>query len=444
MYSKRIADSLKKDGIEVGDRIKVVSGGIAFEGLLMPRPYSGDPDIVVLKLDTGYNTGLRTQSIGLVSKAPARPKDETPEEESTPGDIAVLGCGGTIASKIEYKTGAVYPSITPKELRAAFPALGRWPIHSRQIFSLFSDDMNAHHWSLLADEVEREIKAGSSGIVVMHGTDTMTYTSAVISYMFQNLPVPVILVGSQRSSDRPSSENEMNMLNSVYAATKDVGEVMVCMHATDSDDTCHLHRGTRVRKMHSSGRDAFRSIGMQPLFSVDHRSDRFEPISQCRKRSKPPELVVRKKVNDNVALIYVHPNIQPSLISKLSDYDGVVLMGTGLGHVPTNAFHDKTVRGIYKPICELIESGIPVVMSSQCIEGRICMRVYTNGRLLRDAGVIGDGADWTPEAAYAKLCWALGQTKKMDEVRDLMMTEIAGEISARSVPKPVSAGGVSR
>jgi glutamyl-tRNA(Gln) amidotransferase subunit D len=435
MYSKRISDSLKKSKIEVGDRIRIVSGAAVFEGLLMPRPFSGDPDIVVLKLDSGYNTGLRAESIELISKAPEKKADNSEDESPKGGDIAILGCGGTIASKIEYKTGAVYPSITPKELRAAFPALGRWPIHSRQIFSLFSDDMNAHHWGLLADEVEREIKEGSSGAVVMHGTDTMTYTSAIISYMFQNLPIPVVLVGSQRSSDRPSSENEMNMLNSVYAATKDVGEVMVCMHASDNDDFCHLHRGTRVRKMHTSARDAFHSIGMPPLFLVDYRSDRFEALADHKKRSKPGELIVKKKVNDNVAMIYVHPNIQPSLLSKLSDYDGVVLMGTGLGHVPTNAFHDKTVRGILKPISELVESGIPVAMSSQCIEGRVCMRVYTNGRLLDDAGVIGDGADWTPEAAYAKLCFALGQTKKMDEVRKIMLTDIAGEITPRSVPE---------
>lgn len=433
MYSKRIADLLKMGKMEVGDRIKAVSGGTEFAGLLMPRPYSGDPDILVIKLDTGYNTGIRAESIELVRKAAPKPKAKEEDDAPPPeGGVAILGCGGTIASRIEYTTGGVYPSITPGELRAAFPALDKWPIHSRQIFSLFSEDMNAHHWRLLADEVEKEIREGSQGIVVMHGTDTMTYTSAIISYMFQNLSVPVILVGSQRSSDRPSSENEMNLLNSVFSATKDAGEVMVCMHATMNDDYCHLHRGTRVRKMHTSRRDAFRTIGGKPLFAVDYRTERFEPLSRYRRRGKNEDLVIRKEVNGNVALVYAHPNMQPHLISKLADYDGVVLMGTGLGHAPTNAFNDKTVHGIYKPVCDLIESGIPVVMASQCIEGRICMRVYTNGRLMRDAGVIGDDADWTPEAAYAKLCWVLGQTKKMDQIRALMMTDIAGEITPRS------------
>ena len=431
MYSKKVLQELKKGGIDVGDRIKAVSSAGTYEGLLMPRPYSGDPDIVVIKLDNGYNTGVRAECIELVSKSRPKHPGKGREEKPKEGDIAILGCGGTIASKIEYKTGAVYPSITPGELRTAFPALERWPIHSRQIFSLFSDDMNTHHWRLLADSIEEEIKGGSKGVVVMHGTDTMTYTSAVISYMFQNLPVPVVLVGSQRSSDRPSSENEMNLLNAVFAASQDVGEVMVCMHASTNDDFCHLHRGTRVRKMHTSRRDAFRSIGCRPLFAADYRTGRFEALSAYRPRSREAPLI-RKNLNGNVALIYVHPNIKPSLISSLSDYDGVVLMATGLGHVPTNAFGDKTVNGIYKPISELVDSGIPVVISSQCLSGRICMRVYMNGRLLRDAGVIGDGADWTPEAAYAKLCWVLGQTKDMKEINRLMMTNIAGEISERS------------
>lgn len=432
MYSKRLLDEFRKCGIDIGDRIRLVSAGLSFEGLLMPRPLSGDHDIIVLKMDNGYNTGLKAESIELVRKSPPKPAQppET-EEKRNRGGIAILGCGGTIASKIEYKTGAVYPSITPRELRTAFPALQKWDIHSRQIFSLFSEDMNATHWRMLADSIEDEIKDGSDGVVVMHGTDTMNYTSAAISYMLQNLPVPVVLVGSQRSSDRPSSENEMNMLNAVYSASQDLGEVAVCMHATTNDDFCHLHRGTRVRKMHTSRRDAFHSINTHPLAAVDYRTKRFERLSDWMPRRKGG-LVAKKELNDNIALIYVHPNIKPSLISRLDDYDGVVLVGTGLGHTPTNAFDDKTVKGVAKPVRELIQSGIPIAMASQCISGRICMRVYSTGRLLMDAGVIGDGADWTPEAAYAKMCWARGQAKDPKEVARLMMENIAGEITGRS------------
>lgn len=432
MYSKKITGELKKKNIGLGDRIKVFAGDNVFHGLLMPRPYLGDPDIVVIKLDNGYNMGVRADAIELESKYEKAPPEKHHEEKPKKGGIAILGCGGTIASKIEYKTGAVYPSITPKELRTAFPDLEKWPIHSKPVFSLFSDDMNAYHWRLLADEVEKEMKSGSKGVVVMHGTDTMAYTSAALSFMLQKLPAPVVFVGSQRSSDRPSSENKMNLMNAVFSASQDLGEVAVCMHANTNDDYCHLHRGTRVRKMHTSRRDAFRSVNSSPLFAVDYRTKRFEALGEHMPRSKGG-LVAKKSLNDNVALMYVHPNIKPKLISGLDSYDGVVLMGTGLGHVPVNPFQDKTVKSIYKPITELIQSGIPVVMSSQTIYGRLCMRVYTNGRLLRDAGVIGDGADWTPETAYVKLCWVLGQTKKMKEIEKLMMTNMVGETSSRSV-----------
>ena len=432
MYSKKITGELKKKNIELGDRVKVFTGDNVFHGLLMPRPYSGDSDIVVIKLDNGYNLGVRADSIELEAKHEKTPPEKHHEEKLKKGDIAILGCGGTIASKIEYKTGAVYPSIAPRELRAAFPDLEKWPIHSKSVFSLFSDDMNANHWRLLADEVEKEMKTGCNGVVVMHGTDTMSYTSAAISFMLQNLPAPVVFVGSQRSSDRPSSENKMNMMNAVFSASQDLGEVTVCMHAGTNDDYCYLHKGTRVRKMHTSRRDAFRSVNSLPLFAVDYRTKRFEALAEHMPRHKGG-LAAKKSLNDNVALIYIHPNIKPKLISSLDSYDAIVLVGTGLGHVPVNPFQDKTAKSIYKPITELIQSGIPVVMSSQTIYGRLCMRVYTNGRLLRDAGVIGDGADWTPETAYVKLCWVLGQTKKMKEIEKLMMTNMVGEISSRSV-----------
>ncbi|MBU1166107.1 Glu-tRNA(Gln) amidotransferase subunit GatD [Candidatus Micrarchaeota archaeon] len=432
MYSSEIMKKLKKKNIQVGDRVKVLSRDKVFEGILMPRPYSGDAHIIVLKLDNGYNIGVVAESIDLVKTGSISKQTKESHSKTNAGEISILGCGGTIASKIEYTTGAVYPSITAKELRMAFPDLEKWPINSRQLFSLFSEDMNSHHWKILADEIEKDLKAGAKGVVVMHGTDTMTYTSAAISFMLQNLPAPVIFVGSQRSSDRPSSENRSNLLNSVFSATQNLGEVTVCMHASTNDDFCYLHRGTRVRKMHTSRRDAFQSINSLPLAAVAHRENRFDGLADYKSRSKPGEMISKKSINDNVALIYMHPNIKPKLISSLDSYDGVVLVGTGLGHAPINSFNDKTVKSIYKQISELVSSGIPVAMSSQCIGGRICMRVYTTGRLLMNAGVIGDGADWTPETAYVKLCWVLGQTKKMDKIKEMMMTNMVGEISERS------------
>ena len=434
MYSKKIENFLKKNGISVGDRIEADTEKGKFNGLLMPR-IQGEEDILVLKLDNGYNIGIKfeTSKIKLVEKA--KPKKAAAKTEEGKGDIAILGCGGTIASKVEYKTGAVYPAISPEELRMTFPDIDKLAtIRSKSLFSLFSEDMNSHHWKTVADAVVGEIKDGAKGVVIMHGTDTMHYTSSILSFMLQNLPIPVIIVGAQRSSDRPSSENEMNMLNAIYCAKKNIGEVAVCMHASMNDDYRYLHHGTRVRKMHTSRRDAFRSINSAPIAAVNYMNDRFEALSDYKKRSPAEKFKLNTKINDNVAMVYVHPNINPKMIESLSDYDGVVLVGTGLGHAPTNPFGDKHTKSILPAIKRLGDSGIPVVMSSQTISGRLCMRVYTTGRLLMEAGVIGDEMDWTPETAYAKLCWVLGQTKDMKKVKEMMVKNIAGEISERSLP----------
>lgn len=430
MYSEKIEKMLKKANIENGDQIKVEAEGGEFSGLLMPTQENEKSETLLIKLNSGYNISLEPNSVELISKGEKRKTREEKGDKSKAGDIVILGCGGTIASKIEYKTGAVYPSISPKELKMAFPELEKYPVHSKSVFSLFSEDFNSEHWKIIAKEIESEIKNGSTGIVIMHGTDSMTYTSSAVSYMLQNLPVPVVFVGSQRSSDRPSSENEMNLTNAVFSATKNFGEVGVCMHATTNDNYCYIHRGTRVRKMHTSKREAFKSINEMPMFKTDYLKNEFVQINpKVKPRSEIKEFKVVGDFNPNVAMLYAHPNLSPKLLSKMSDYDGIVIVGMGLGHVSTNPFNDPKVQGLGKEIKELIQSGVSVVMSPQAIYGRICMRVYTTGRMLIDEGVIGDGADWTPEAAYTKLCWVLSQTKEPKKVEKMMMENIAGEIS---------------
>ncbi|MFH2107025.1 MAG: Glu-tRNA(Gln) amidotransferase subunit GatD [Candidatus Micrarchaeota archaeon] len=431
MYPSSLEKLFKSKKIEIGDRIKVLAGSNAVEGRLMPRSY--ESEIIVLKLDNGYNIGLNSvgAKIELVSKG-MKKQQKIQKNDVAKGEFAILGCGGTISSKVEYSTGAVYPAISAQELKAAFPSLDKFgSVYAKQIFSLFSEDFSSYHWKVIADAIYEEVKSGAKGVVLMHGTDTMHYSSAAISFMLQNLPVPVVFVGSQRSSDRPSSENEMNLLNSLYSARQGFNEVAICMHATINDDYCYLHRGTRVRKMHTSRRDAFESINLNPLAKVDHKNNVFEKLSEFRKPLG--KLTVSTNVNENVAMIYAHPNLSSKLISKLDDYDGVVLMGTGLGHVSTNPFGDKHAKSVLKSVKELVDSDIPVVMAPQTISGRLNLNVYTTGRLLKDAGVIGDGMDWTPETAFVKLSWVLGQTKNIKKVKEMMETNIAGEISERSV-----------
>jgi glutamyl-tRNA(Gln) amidotransferase subunit D len=431
MYSKELQSLFSKKKVGIGDEVEVRCKKGTYKGLLMPRP-SGSPDTLVIKLENGYNIGLDCKEFELRLISKAQKKKPAPESKHHKGEITILGCGGTIASKVDYKTGAVFPAISATELRNAFPELDKVAsIHSRQIFELLSEDMNLGHWKKLAKEIAAEINSGSRGVVVMHGTDTLAYSASALSFMLQDLPAPVILVGAQRSSDRPSSDNRMNLLNSLYAAKQDFGEVAVCMHANTSDDYCHLIRGTRARKMHTSRRDAFKSINTLPLAKVMYKSGIFEPMSEFKKRNKGP-LKLNTKMSENVALIYVHPGIKPELIKSLKTYDGVVLIVTGLGHVPTNPFGDKLAKPIIDEIKKLIQSGIPVVLAPQTIHGRLDLNVYANGRLLKKAGAIGHGMDWSPECAYVKLCHVLGQTKDMKKIKELMEKNISGEIQSRS------------
>jgi glutamyl-tRNA(Gln) amidotransferase subunit D len=224
----------------------------------------------------------------------------------------------------------------------------------------------------------------------------------------------------------------MNLLNALFAAKQDFGEVGLCMHANTMDDYCYLHRGTRVRKMHTSRRDAFQSINSIPLAKLMYKEKLFEPLTEFRKRSNMSDFKVNTKMSDNVALIYAHPNIKPELIRSLSSYDGVVFSATGLGHIPTNPFGDKLANPILPEVKNLIDSGIPVVLAPQTIHGRLNLNIYTYGRLIKEAGAIGHGMDWSAECAYAKLCHVLGQTKDMKKIKEMMEKDIAGEISKRS------------
>lgn len=431
MYSSKTISILKKSGVDIGDTVRVISGKDQYEGILMPR--AGESDDLVIKLDSGYNIGISPAGakISLIEKGKKKPEEK--ETEQKRGEIAILGAGGTILSKVEYKTGAAYPISNPNDIAAAFPKIKEIAsFHSKILFQLFSEDFTPEHWKMIADAAASEIKAGVKGVVIMHGTDTLHYTSAALSFALQNLPVPIVVVGSQRSSDRPSSDNESNLLNAVFLAKSDIAHVGVCMHANSNDSFAHFHLGTKARKMHSSRRDAFQSINSLPLARVDYQSKKIEPLLPYNKRDEKRKLELHNHFSNNVAMVYSHPGIKPELIDKLSDYDGIVLVGTGLCNIPTNPMNNKFANNILPNVKALIDSGIPVVMSTQTIFGRVNMNVYSAGRMIQEAGIIGNGADWTPETAYVKLCWVLGKEKKMEKLRELMMKNVAGEISERT------------
>ncbi|MBM3229162.1 Glu-tRNA(Gln) amidotransferase subunit GatD [Candidatus Parvarchaeota archaeon] len=445
MYSLKLESLFNANGIKIGDLIRVAKQGAIYEGILLPHAQIGDKNCAVVKLKSGYNVGIEITEdakIELIRQGQggviAASLEETSAQPSVQESfISILGCGGTIASRIEYMTGAVFPSFSPSQIVGAFPELSKVSaIRSKKLFSLLSEDITVSHWQQIAGEVEAQINDGTNGIVLMHGTDVIGYTAAALSFMVQKPPVPVVLAGAQRSSDRGSSDNKMNLLCASHLAKSDIAHVGVCMHGTSNDNYCLFHSGTNVRKMHTSSRDAFKSVNRPPLAKISYpdctiTQIREEGEVQTRSQNQG-NTKFALEMNPNVALVYSHPGIKPEFFEGLSSYDGVVIAGTGMGHVPTNSFNDPSCTSVVPAIRGLVDSGVVVAMAPQTVYGRLSMNVYTAGRLLLEAGVIGNNCDWLAETALVKLMWALGQTKNPKDAKELMLTNISGELSQRS------------
>jgi glutamyl-tRNA(Gln) amidotransferase subunit D len=416
---------LESAGISIGDSVKIIKKDICYEGMILDRSEDADDKHVVLKLENGYNIGLKITNteIELVKKG-EKPRIELKhlkiEKNLNKRDISIISTGGTVASVIDYKTGAVHPAFTADDLIRANPELMEHAnIKGNAVLNILSENMKPEYWVKSARAVADEINDGAQGVVVAHGTDTMHYTAAALSFILDT-PVPVVLTGAQRSSDRPSSDAFLNLLNSVTAAKSDIAEVMVCMHATENDSSCLLHQGTKVRKMHSTRRDAFRSINISPIAEVQNGSVKILDKEMKYNKRNDMELKLHDSIEPNVAFIKSYPGISGDLIDYHIDkgYKGILLEGTGLGHCPEN---------IVPSLERAKDNGIPVVMTSQCLYGEVNMHVYSTGRKLISAGVISAG-DILPETAFVKLIWALGQTDDIKEIKNIMQINIAGEI----------------
>ncbi|MEZ3144176.1 Glu-tRNA(Gln) amidotransferase subunit GatD [Halobaculum sp. MBLA0143] len=417
-----------------GDRVRVQRAGVTDEGVLMP---SSDAERLVVKLDGGYNVGLsRAESTVELVEADVYDVGETETEPGARSEIefdedrqriALISTGGTIASTVDYRTGAVTARFDAEDVLRAVPDLaGRANYTGRVVANILSENMEPSIWRELADAVAEEIERGADGVVVMHGTDTMQYSAAALSFALDT-PVPVVFTGSQRSADRPSSDNVVNAVGAVETAKSDLAEVVVCMHADETDDGCAIHRGTRVRKNHTSRRDAFETVGGDPLGRVDYDPDevtvrlREDADYRTRPDDRPDEIPVAADMETDVELLKFTPGMDPAAMDYLSDKDGVVVEGTGLGHVHTD---------LIPRLAEFVDDGTTVVMTSQCLEGRVCDRVYDTGRDLLDAGVVEAG-DTLPGTAKVKLMWALANR---DDPEATMRTDLAGELTEESQP----------
>src|SRR3989338_5347189 len=393
-----------------GDIIRVFTTSEAVEGILMPNA----GEFLVIKLSSGYNLGIdrkKITKIELVQKyfpETSKPK-EVAQENGLP-TISILHTGGTIASKVDYQTGGVIARYSPDELLGMFPELSDIAnIKSRLISNMWSEDMNFAHYNALAEEIRAEIKDGTDGIIVTHGTDTLHYTSAALNFMLQNLPVPVLLVGSQRSSDRGSSDAGLNLLSAAYfiSKQKDFADVAVCMHGGIDDEWCLILPGTKNRKMHSSRRDAFRAVNVLPYARVNFHENKIQFLDKTyRKPMKDALRIANFRKNIKIGLYKAHPNMYAAELEAFKGYDGLILEGYGIaGNFPVNKIDENTKENdlIAAAISNLSKSGAIVAATTQTIYGSVNMNVYQTGRKMQDLGIIGNYTDMTPETAYIKL-----------------------------------------
>ena len=449
MYSRKVQDFLKKNRIKLGDRVSVLKLGRRTEGILMPQTGAGDPETLVLKLDSGYNVGIKFRDAGLRKSKTREPASVEREEEFELGKIkksllrvrfdpkkpplSLIATGGTIASRVDYRTGGVYMQMDPKEFLHNVPELAGI-VNLRKIlnpFNIASEDMDYTHWQEIARLAARQLNSGDRGVIITHGTDFLHYTAAALSFFLRNLYKPVVLVGAQRSSDRGSSDAGMNLICASHAATSEIGEVGICMHGSVSDDYCLFTRGTHVRKMDTQRRDAFRPVNEHPLARV-WPSGKLELKNKKYKKRKDSEKVVPDvKFEPKVAIVKAYPGADPDVIDYYATrgYAGFVIEAGGLGHVPTQA-NKSWIDTIRKHL----RDGITFVTTAQTIYGRLNPNVYTNLRILyKDTGAI-PGGDMLTEVAYAKLGWVLGHTKDPDRVREMLLTNYANEVTERTLP----------
>jgi len=414
---------LKSNSIVVCDSVKI-KGDLDYSGIIMPRYEHGDDIHIVLKLNNGYNIGLELEKIKKIEKIESSKKiiekNQTARNNPSLPNILLLSTGGTIASKVDYRTGAVTPILSAEELNSSVPELSEIAnIDTKVLFSEYSENIMPNHWLEIANQLVEYSSSNYSGIMIAHGTDTMHYTSSFLSFALAGYPIPVVLVGSQRSSDRASSDAALNLIGAAkfIVECKKTG-IYIVMHNDESDSSIACHFGTRVRKNHTSKRSAFQTIGDVPSHIITN--------DKIQNNTKKNYFNVNKfnpkiKLDTKVALVKYYPGYDPNILGKMIEmgFKAIIFEGTGLGHIG---------KSMYENVKKAHEKGIFLGMTSQCIDGRVNMAVYESGRDLLDLGII-PLENMIPEVALVKTMWALGQTQNNEEIKKILLENIASEIS---------------
>ena len=422
-YEGDSLEFLKANKISIGSTVKILAD-ITYLGIIMPRYEHSDDKHIVLKLKSGYNIGLEIAKIQKIESTPTPEKilkkdEKTAKDEKLP-NILLLSTGGTIASKIDYRTGAVTPTLAAEELNSSVPELAKIAnIDTRVLFSEYSENIMPRHWLKIAQTVNEYVDSDYDGIIIAHGTDTMHYTSSYLCFSLAGFPIPIALVGSQRSSDRASSDAALNLIGAAKFLTEcKINGIYIAMHQDENDQTVACHIGTRVRKNHTSKRGAFQTVGDDPAFLIvdgkihSNMKEGFFTTNQYDPRIK---------INEKVALVKYYPGYDPTMLKNIIDAGckAVIFEGTGLGHIG---------EGMYPVVKMADERGIFMGMTSQCVDGRVRMTVYESGRDLLNLGIT-PLENMIPETALVKAMWAAGNTESREEIKEIMLNRIASEFS---------------
>ncbi len=408
-----------------GDYVRLRLALEEIEGRVLESP---DRSVLLLKLNSGYNVGIPKENI-LAGRVLKKFKDEKVEiilpDKKGLKKIGMILTGGTIATKLDSRTGGVYPGGF-RDYARFFPEIYEMANFNIEIpFMIDSSSMNSEHWKKIAELAEGMLNDEEiSGVIIAHGTDTLHYTAAALSFFLRNLNKPVVITYSQRSIDRASSDANLNLQCATRMALSDCAEVMIVGHASTNDDYCYAMRGTKVRKLHSSRRDSFKPVNDLPIARVF--PDRVEYLESYKKRNEG-KVELDTVFSDKVSLLKFYPGQEPDILDFYAlKHKGIVIEAGGLGQVPSADSMSNWIPKLNK----LIKNGFVVCVASQTIFGRVDPYVYSNARELLDAGVIFL-EDMLAETAFVKLGWVLGHYGWKVNVKEKMLENFAGELNER-------------
>ena len=439
-----------KPGVPVRLVVKTWSGKVEHSGVALP---SSGPKLITMKLQNGYNVSFPesyVDSFEVLEDVPHIEEDVgeiEPQDETLPL-VHLIHTGGTIASKVDYATGAVTARFDPHELLDAVPELRKIArIRAVKLGNMWSDDLRPRHWNRMLKATEEAFAEGAVGCVITHGTDTLHISSAAMSYGWAGQggrpPGKIVLTGSQRSPDRGSSDATENLIASVHWAAHGPvpsgyrDSAVVIVHASSSDGRCAVLPGCACRKYHSSRRDAFKPINQEALAFVDIGGDGVSIDYSPEAHDARVEAIAPKQFDESVriAQFISDPHLHPDQVQGAIEagFDALLFHGTGLGHLPISDPEEDSLENTRLRVMleDHISGGGVVVMVTNAIHGPVNMNVYSKGRDQKEIGIIGHGSLCPPGSALVKLHHLLSVGGK-ESVEEGWRMDLVGENPAFS------------